>query len=105
MSGARDSGLVAALPLAATAALLSARLLPLRFEYQENALGIVSLASLDRYPQQQETFWLFTSVGVGQELSTAMSLLGYIAGILASLLGDIAFVVRRSQAAQESAET
>ncbi len=64
MSGARDSGLVAALPLAATAALLSARLLPLRFEYQENALGIVSLASLDRYPQQQETFWLFTSVGV-----------------------------------------
>jgi nitrate reductase gamma subunit len=48
---------------------------------------------------------LFASVGVGQELSTAMSLLGYIAGILASLLGGIAFVVRRSQAAQESAET
>ena len=48
---------------------------------------------------------LFSSIGVGQELSTAMSLLGYIAGILASLLGGIAFVVRRSQAAQESAET
>ena len=48
MTGARDSGLVAALPLAATAALLSARLLPVHFEYRENALGIVSLASLAR---------------------------------------------------------
>ena len=26
-------------------------------------LGIVSLATLERYPQQQETFWLFASVG------------------------------------------
>jgi len=64
VTGARDSGLVAALPLAATAALLSARLLPVHFEYRENALGIVSLASLARYPQQQETFWLFVSVAV-----------------------------------------
>ena len=47
---------------------------------------------------------LFSSVGIGQELSTAMSLLGYIAGILASLLGGIAFVVRRTDAAQETAE-
>jgi uncharacterized protein (TIRG00374 family) len=44
---------------------------------------------------------LFSSVGIGQELSTAMSLLGYIAGILASLLGGIAFVVRRTEAARE----
>ncbi|HJO23629.1 MAG: hypothetical protein QF890_13610 [Myxococcota bacterium] len=64
MSAARDSGLAAALPLAATAALLTARLLPVHFEYRENALGIVSLASLARYPQQQETFWLLASVTV-----------------------------------------
>ena len=44
---------------------------------------------------------LFSSVGIGQELSTAMSLLGYIAGILASLLGGIAFVARRTEAARE----
>ncbi len=64
MSVARDSGLVAALPLAATAALLSARLVPVHFEYRENALGIVSLASLARYPQQQETFWFFVSAAL-----------------------------------------
>ncbi len=44
---------------------------------------------------------LFSSVGISQELSTAMSLLGYIAGILASLFGGIAFVVRRTEAARE----
>lgn len=73
MSGARDSGLVASLPLAATASLLFARQLPLRFEYQENALGIVSRAGLDRYPQQQETFWLFTSVVVAVAAAWAAS--------------------------------
>ena len=48
---------------------------------------------------------LFSSVGIGQELATAMSLLGYIAGILASLLGGIAFVIRRTEVAGESATT
>jgi len=38
---------------------------------------------------------LFGGVGVEQNLSLAMSLLGYIAGIVASLLGGIAFVIRR----------
>ena len=38
---------------------------------------------------------LFSSVDIGRELATAMSLLGYVAGILASLLGGIAFVVRK----------
>lgn len=38
---------------------------------------------------------LFGSVGVPRDLSLAMSLLGYVAGILASLLGGIAFVIRR----------
>jgi uncharacterized protein (TIRG00374 family) len=38
---------------------------------------------------------LFRSLGVSTEVSTAMSLLGYIAGIIASLLGGIAFVIRR----------
>jgi len=42
---------------------------------------------------------LFSSVGVGREVSTAMSLLGYVAGILASLLGGIAFVIRRVEPA------
>ena len=42
---------------------------------------------------------LFSSVGVQQEVSTAMSLLGYLTGIVASLLGGVAFVLRRVQRA------
>ena len=38
---------------------------------------------------------LFHNLGIATEVSTAMSLLGYTAGILASLLGGIAFVIRR----------
>ena len=38
---------------------------------------------------------LFAYLGIGKELSTAMSLLGYLAGIIASLLGGIAFIIRR----------
>ena len=38
---------------------------------------------------------LFGGVGVEPNLSLAMSLLGYVAGIVASLLGGIAFVIRR----------
>ena len=48
---------------------------------------------------------LFSSVGIGRELSTAMSLLGYTAGILASLLGGIAFVVRQIEPATDERET
>ena len=47
---------------------------------------------------------LFSSVGIGRELATAMSLLGYVAGILASLLGGIAFVVRKIEPSAEAAE-
>lgn len=47
---------------------------------------------------------LFSSVGTGRELATAMSLLGYIAGILASLLGGIAFILRRVESNTEGAE-
>ncbi|MBI2505202.1 MAG: flippase-like domain-containing protein [Candidatus Latescibacteria bacterium] len=38
---------------------------------------------------------LFGSVGADANLSFAMSLLGYLAGILASLLGGLAFIFRR----------
>ena len=38
---------------------------------------------------------LFGSVGVEEGAALAMSLLGYVAGIVASLLGGVAFVVRR----------
>ena len=38
---------------------------------------------------------LFGGLDFTPEVSTAMSLLGYVAGILASLLGGVAFVMRR----------
>lgn len=38
---------------------------------------------------------LFRGVGVDESLALAMSLIGYAAGILGSLLGGIAFIVRR----------
>jgi uncharacterized protein (TIRG00374 family) len=47
---------------------------------------------------------LFSSVGIGRELATAMSLLGYIAGFLASLLGGIAFVLRRIEPVADQQE-
>ena len=58
MRSAATSGLPAALPLAAAATLLVAPWLPLRFEYRENALGIVSLTTLARYvaPVVEEIF-------------------------------------------------
>ena len=43
---------------------------------------------------------LFGTVGVDREIATAMSLLGYIAGIIASLIGGITFVVRRVERAE-----
>src|SRR5262245_19534943 len=56
---------VAALPIAAAAALLAARWLPLRFEYRPNELGIVSVATEGRYPQQQEAFWAVLALALG----------------------------------------
>jgi hypothetical protein len=59
------AGTLAALPLAAALVVVLARWLPIRFEYHENPLGIVSWATLNRYPLQQETFWLvFSAVAV-----------------------------------------
>lgn len=42
---------------------------------------------------------LFGSAGAPESVALAMSILGYTAGILASLLGGIAFIVRRVQRA------
>src|SRR5262245_42778047 len=58
--------MIAALPLAAAGTVLLASRLPVRFEYRENTLGIVSLATLQRYPLQQESFWLmFAALSFG----------------------------------------
>jgi len=65
---AYDGG-VAAVPLAAAFALLAARVLPIRFEYRPNDLGIVSVVSQMQYPKQQETFWVLFGVGVGTLLA------------------------------------
>ncbi len=58
-------GILAALPIAAAATLLAARWLPLRFEYRPNELGIVSVATESRYPQEQEAFWAVFALGLG----------------------------------------
>ena len=57
--------MAAALPLAAGFTVELARYLPVRFSYRENSLGIVSYATLRRYPLQQETFWLAFAALVG----------------------------------------
>ncbi len=51
--------------MAAAVTLLLARWLPIRFEYHENDLGIVSVATVNRYPVVQETFWLAFGLVVG----------------------------------------
>ena len=71
-SNASDA-MLAALPLAAAFTIQLARWLPIRFEYRENSLGIVSLATLQRYPHQQETFWLFFAALVGTLLAWALA--------------------------------
>ncbi len=48
---------------------------------------------------------LFGSVGAPESRAFAMSLLGYAAGVVASLLGGVAFVVRRVQRADSAAAT
>ncbi|MFA6110921.1 MAG: lysylphosphatidylglycerol synthase transmembrane domain-containing protein [Candidatus Latescibacterota bacterium] len=45
---------------------------------------------------------LFTGAGISRELSLAMSVLGYVAGILGSLLGGVAFVARRLEPSPSS---
>ncbi len=67
-------GLLAAMPLAASLALLVGQWLPVRFVYRENELGIVSIATQQRYPVQQETFWLVFGVGLASVLSYAIAL-------------------------------
>lgn len=73
MSGRETSGILAALLLAAAAALLLARWLPIEFSYVDNALGIVSIATEERYPQQKEGFWLFFCGGVVVLLTWALA--------------------------------
>ena len=54
--------------------LLVGQWLPVRFVYRENELGIVSIATQQRYPVQQETFWLVFGVGLASVLSYAIAL-------------------------------
>ncbi len=73
MSRRECSGILAALPLAGATALLLARWLPIEFSYVENTLGIVSIATEERYPQQQESFWLVFSAVVTVALTWALA--------------------------------
>ena len=72
-STAPRSGVIAALPSSAALTLLLVYWLPVRFDYVENDLGIVSRATLDRYPQQQETFWLVLSLVVAALLTWGLA--------------------------------
>jgi hypothetical protein len=89
---ARSDGTLAALPMAAALVLWIARWLPLEFAYAPNEFGIVSLATLQRYPQQQETFWLLFALGVGTLLAwlLARGLRG--GGVPAEALGAAALL-------------
>ena len=64
-----SDGCLAALPIAAALVILLARWLPIRFEFVPNDLGIVSLATLARYPGQQEMFWFAFALGAGTLLT------------------------------------
>jgi hypothetical protein len=59
--------------MAAAITLLLARWLPIRFEYHENDLGIVSVATVNRYPIVQETFWLAFGLVVGALVAWAIA--------------------------------
>jgi hypothetical protein len=73
-AGTRGGGAtLAALPIAAAATLLAARWLPLRFAYRPNELGIASVATETRYPQQQEVFWLLFALGFGTLAAIALA--------------------------------
>ena len=62
-------GCLAALPVAAAISILLARWLPIRFEFVSSDLGIVSLATLARYPAQQEMFWFAFALVAGTLLT------------------------------------
>jgi len=68
-----SDAMIAALPLAAGFTVQLSRWLPIRFAYRENSLGIVSLATLRRYPLQQESFWLVFAALVLALLAWALS--------------------------------
>ena len=70
----RYDGVPAAFAFACSVALLVGRWLPVRFTYRENDLGIVSIATLQRYPLQQETFWYVFSGILVAALTFAFSL-------------------------------
>ena len=71
--------------------------LPYFMSFQPTAAVIASLPiSIGGLGVRENTLvGLFGGLGFTPEISTAMSLLGYVAGILASLLGGVAFVLRR----------
>mgnify|MGYP001982539497 FL=1 len=71
--------------------------LPYFMSFQPIAAVIASLPiSIGGLGVRENTLvGLFGGLGFTPEISTAMSLLGYVAGILASLLGGLAFVLRR----------
>ena len=71
------TGVLAALPLGACIALLAAEWLPIQFAYRPNELGIVSPATLARYPVQQEPFWYVASVVIGLGVSALVALALY----------------------------
>ncbi len=64
---------LAALPFSAAVALFGARFLPVHFGYVENDLGIVSRGTLERYPQQQEMFWLLAAVACAALVTWALA--------------------------------
>jgi hypothetical protein len=68
-AGGEDPLLVALIPAAAAATLVCAYLLPIRFQYRANDLGVVSATTLAQYPTQQETFWLLFATVVAGLLS------------------------------------
>jgi hypothetical protein len=63
-----SDGTIAALPMAAAFTLILSRLLPIRFEYRPNQLGIVSWTTERQYPLQQETFWAIFAIATGSLL-------------------------------------
>lgn len=72
--GSSREALVAALSFTAAAWLWLAPLLPIHFRYRPNELGIESLATIARYPLQQETFWWLAGVAFACVFSWCLSL-------------------------------
>jgi hypothetical protein len=68
-AGCQDSLFAALIPAAAAGTLVFARLLPIRFEYRPNDLGVVSATTLAQYPTQQEIFWLLFAALVASLLT------------------------------------